>query len=85
MHRFVGYLILDRPSFLNVEFTVACLIAGTFDLTIDGHKYEKIDVHIAQAELLALVRNNGDYKQAHKWGSCYGKACASEHSCGAGL
>ena len=53
------------------------MFTGTFDLTIDGHKYEKIDVHIKGSEFLTLVRNNGDYSQAHKWGNCYGEACCT--------
>jgi hypothetical protein len=56
---------------------ICMLITGTFDLTIDGHKYEKIDVHIASSDLLAMVRKGGDYRKAHRWGSCYGKTCPS--------
>ena len=54
-------------------FTFVCSITGTFDLTIDGHTYAKIDVHSSSSALLEIVRQGGEYNRIHKWGNCYGE------------
>ena len=46
---------------------------GTFDLTIDGTTHSKVPVDIDAKEFLEKLQVNGDYRQAHKWGSCYGE------------
>ncbi|XP_063689847.1 fibrocystin-L-like isoform X2 [Bolinopsis microptera] len=46
-------------------------LQGTFDVTIDGTTHTNIDVQIHPQAFLDIINRNGDYSQAHKWGSCY--------------